>query len=71
MAAIHNLILYFEFEDGTETLQWTFEDARGIPIPTIGDCINPGKGEYKILSRTFSFDDPNFTIYFNCEPDSD
>jgi hypothetical protein len=63
-----NLLLYFEFTDETETMQATFADLRGIPIPTIGDCVCPGKGDYRILNRTFSYDSSGLTIYFDCEP---
>jgi hypothetical protein len=63
-----NLNLCFEFTDGTETFQATFEDMTGIPIPTIEDCICPGEGQYKILSRTFNYSDSGLEIIFNCEP---
>jgi hypothetical protein len=63
-----NLLLYFEFTDATETFQATFADLRGVPIPTIGDCVCPGKGQYEILSRTFAYADSGLTIYFNCKP---
>ncbi len=62
-----NLLLYFEFTDGTETKQQTYDDLRGIPIPTTNDCICPGKGKYKILSRTFGYHSSGLTVYFLCE----
>ena len=62
-----NLLLYFEFTDGTETKQQTYGDLRGIPIPTTDDCICPGKGTYKILKRTFAYGDSGLTVYFECQ----
>jgi len=62
-----NLLLYFEFTDGRESYQATFADLHGIPIPSVGDCICPGKEQYKILSRTFAYSDSGLDIYFNCE----
>ncbi len=62
-----NLILYFEFTDGTEDMRQTWDDLRGIPIPAVGDCIAPGQGDYRILNRTFSYDASGVTIYFLCE----
>jgi hypothetical protein len=62
-----NLILWIEFTDGTETKQQTYADLRGIPIPTIGDYICPGKGQYKILTRTFNYAEAGLTVYFLCE----
>ena len=47
--------------------QTSFADMRGIPIPMIGDCICPGKGKFKVLSRTFSYDS-GLTVYYACEP---
>jgi len=68
-----NLILYFEFTDGTEAMQQTWDDLRGIPVPLIGDWICPGKGDYRILNRTFSYDESGVTVYFLCElvPEND
>jgi hypothetical protein len=59
---------YFEFTDGTETKQQTYGDLRGIPIPTTDGCICPGKGKYKILSRTFAYSSSGLDVYFDCAP---
>lgn len=66
-----NLLLYIEFDDGTETVQWTFDDMRGVPIPLIGDCICPGRGEYRIKNRTISYTGKVMTVYINCTPAED
>jgi len=62
------LLLVFEFLGGEPTDQVSFEDMRGIPIPLIGDSVCPGKGKFKVISRTFSYD-KGLTMYYLCEPD--
>jgi hypothetical protein len=41
---------------------------RGIPIPMIGDSVCPGKGKFKVVSRTISYDN-GITMYYLYEPD--
>jgi hypothetical protein len=41
---------------------------RGIPIPMIGDFVCPGKGKFKVVSRTISYDN-GITMYYLYEPD--
>jgi hypothetical protein len=63
------LLLVFEFKGGEPTFQASFKDMRGIHIPMIGDSVCPGKGSFKVVSRTFSYDDSGLTMYYLCEPD--
>jgi hypothetical protein len=34
----------------------------------IGDSMTPGKGKFKVLSRTFNYD-RGLTMYHLCEPE--
>ncbi len=61
------LLLVFEFTTDEPIFQASFEDMRGIPIPMIGDSMTPGKGEFKVVSRTFNYD-KGLTVYYACAP---
>lgn len=62
------LLLVFEFKGGEPTSQAGFGDMRGIPIPMIGDSVCPGKGKFKVVSRTFNYDS-GLTVYYYCVPE--
>jgi hypothetical protein len=64
------LLLVFEFMGGEPMFQAGFNDMRGIPIPMIGDSVCPGKGKFKVVSRTFSYDS-GLTMYYLCVPEKD
>jgi hypothetical protein len=59
--------MYFELSPSSETVQQAFDDMRGIPIPNIGDSVCPGKGQFKIVNRTFAYSPSGLTIYYLCE----
>jgi hypothetical protein len=61
------IVLYFEFDDGTETMEWSFDSTSGLPIPLVGDCVAPEKGAYRVTDRTFEFNGDVMTISFWCE----
>lgn len=44
-----------------------FRQEQGSVYVLMVDCICPGKGQYKILSRTFAYGDSGLDLYFNCE----
>jgi hypothetical protein len=64
------LLLVFEFMGGEPTFQASFTDMRGIHVPMIGDSVCPGKGKFKVVSRTFSYES-GLTMYYLCEPEKD
>lgn len=64
------LLMVFEFMGGQPMFQVGFDDMRGIPMPLIGDSVCPGKGSFKVRSRTFSYN-KGLTMYYLCEPEKD
>jgi hypothetical protein len=61
------VVLYFEFDDGTETMEWSFDSTSGLPIPLVGDCVAPEKGAYRVTDRTFEFNGDVMTVSMWCE----
>ncbi|HEY6769866.1 MAG TPA: hypothetical protein VI386_34440 [Candidatus Sulfotelmatobacter sp.] len=64
------LLMVFEFMGGEPVFQVSFNDMRDIPMPMIGDSVCPGKGKFKVVSRTFSYDS-GLTMYHLCAPEKD